>query len=162
MDQGHLQERQKMIDAPAREQGFSVLREGLKLREMPAEQLRERYEMLFGMPPGSHLSNLLLTKRILWRLQEIRFGGLTPEAEQTLEDMADGDPAANLRPKSAKHKERVDGVQIEKVWRGRHIKVTLREDGKVEFGGRTYRSLSAVAKEITGTHWNGKAFFGVK
>ncbi len=162
MDKGHLQEGKKVMESTVREAGFSVIREGRKLREMPEEELCERYEMLFGAPPGGHLTNLHITRRILWRLQEIRYGGLTPEAEKALEDLADVDAPANLRPKPEKKPERIAGTQIEKIWRGRRIQVTLREDGKVEFGGRVYRSLSAVAKEITGTHWNGKAFFGVK
>ena len=152
--------------SPASEQdgrpGFSVLREGRKLRDMTMGQLRERFEILFGEAPGRHITALHLTKRILWRLQEIRYGGLTAESEKALEKAADEDEAANLGPRNASRPGHVDGAQIEKVWRGKVHKVTMRGDGKVEYEGRTFRSLSAVAKEITGTHWNGKVFFGVK
>ena len=75
--------------SPAGEQdgrpGFSVLREGRKLRDMTMGQLRERFEILFGEAPGRHITALHLTKRILWRLQEIRYGGLTAESEKALE-----------------------------------------------------------------------------
>ena len=162
MDKGILQEGGSVAGPPGDQSGFSVLREGRKLREMTAGQLRERYELLFGHRPGGHLTNLHITKRILWRLQEIRFGGLTPQAEEVLERVADDDGPANLQAATHEKPPRIGGSQIEKVWRGRTHKVTLREDGKVEYDGRIFRSLSAVAKEITGTHWNGKAFFGVK
>ena len=162
MDEGILQAGQAPSGNNDCQDGFSVLREGRKLREMTNAQLRERYELLFGRPPGAHLTNLHITKRILWRLQEIRFGGLTATAEKVLEEVADDDGPANLKPAKGPRKSRIAGSQIEKVWRCKTYKVTMREDGKVEYGGRIFRSLSAVAKEITGTHWNGKAFFGVK
>ncbi len=162
MDENNLQEKRSPDGEENGRPGFSVLREGRKLQDMTMEQLRDRFEMLFGEAPAQHLTALHLTKRILWRLQEIRYGGLTAESEKALDEAADADAAANLRPHKASRPERVDGVQLEKVWRGKVHKVTMRGDGKVEYDGRIFRSLSAVAKAITGTHWNGKAFFGVK
>ncbi len=162
MDKGTLQENRQVAGEPNGQAGFSVLREGRRLREMTVAQLRERFELLFGEAPARHLTALHLTKRILWRLQEIRYGGLSKEAEKALEDAADADAASNLRPRETPKRAHVDGVQVEKVWRGKTHKVILHKDGRAEYEGRMFRSLSAVAKEITGTHWNGRAFFGVK
>ena len=57
--------------------------------------------------------------------------------------------------------EPVPGTQLERMYKGQKIVVTIMENG-VRWNGELYRSLSAVAKAVTGSHWNGKAFFGMK
>ena len=51
------------------------------------------------------------------------------------------------------------GTRLRRDWKGKTYEVFVRDDGKFEYDGAVYRSLSAVATEITGTHWNGKKFF---
>ena len=54
------------------------------------------------------------------------------------------------------------GARLVRFWQGARHEAVIRDDGRFEYNGKTYNSLSAVAKAITGTHWNGKLFFGVK
>ena len=54
------------------------------------------------------------------------------------------------------------GTRVYRDWKGKRYEVFIRDDGKFEYDGTLYRSLSAIAGVITGTHWNGKKFFGVK
>ena len=79
-----------------------------------------------------------------------------------LDAIADKDPAANLKPVNNVPKVLSKGTRLRRDWKGKTYEVFIREDGKFEYDGTIYRSLSAVASEITGTHWNGKKFFGVK
>lgn len=54
------------------------------------------------------------------------------------------------------------GTRLRREWKGKTYEVIVRDDGSFEYNGEIYRSLSSVASGITGTHWNGKKFFGVK
>jgi hypothetical protein len=78
-------------------------------------------------------------------------------------DMADPVATVNRRiPEERKSNEAIlPGTRLVRVWNDRRYEVTVLADG-YEFEGRTFRSLSAVAREITGTRWNGKVFFGLK
>ena len=86
---------------------------------------------------------------------------LGPGIEHDGEQIADGDPQANLRygKNGVSH---VCGTRYQRVWKGKKYEVTALGNGKFEYDGTVYQSLSAIAREITGTRWNGKLFFGVK
>lgn len=143
---------------------FSVLSEITVLRCKSRLQISARYEELFGKTPAANLTTPFIIKRILWRLQEIRYGGITRKAEELLDRIADTDKLANLDPDCPKNGKppKAGGRQIKKEWHGTTYIVTVDDDGIYFYNGRPYKSLSAVAKEITGTHWNGKTFFGIK
>lgn len=79
-----------------------------------------------------------------------------------LEAIADKDPVANLRVNGMKPRVFVKGTRLCRDWKGKTCEVLVRQDGRFEYDGEIYRSLTAVAEKITGTHWNGKKFFGVK
>lgn len=151
-------------DNETAENGFSVLREIARLRDKPRQKVAERFGELFGKMPPANLTIPYMIKRILWRVQEIRYGGVVPEADEVLDRLARADGPANLRPQAEKTKivKKMNGVQIRREWRGKMYTVTARDDGGYTYDGRPFRSLTAVAHEITGTHWNGKSFFGVK
>ena len=94
-----------------------------------------------------------------YRIQELAYGGLKPATRAKLDALADA-----LDPKAARKRVvngPVVGTQLIREWRGVEHKVTVLADG-FEWEGRRYKSLSAVARAITGTRWNGLAFFGVK
>ena len=78
-----------------------------------------------------------------------------------LEGIADKDPLANLRTITVKRRAKVRGTKLYRIWKGKQYEVMVGKDGKFIFDGETYKSLSAVARKITGTKWNGKKFFGV-
>ena len=95
------------------------------------------------------------------KLQEIYSGGVPETDLLILRKIAEADDKANLR-QTAKIKKLTRGTRLVKEWKGKCYSVTATGDGRFEYDGETYRSLSAVADKITGTHWNGKKFFGVE
>lgn len=125
------------------------------------DELREQFQELHGFDCGDTNSRYL-RKRIIYRLQEIYYGGIDRVDMEILNDIADKDPIANLKTGSAKHASRVAGTKLYRIWKGKQYEVLIGKNGKFFFNGEVFKSLSAVANRITGTKWNGKAFFGVK
>lgn len=95
---------------------------------------------------------------VAYALQE-RFYG-SPLSKEAAERLADaGDTPERLLPQE---RGVGAGARLVRFWQGVRHETVVRDDGRFEYDGKTYNSLSAVAKAITGTHWNGKLFFGVK
>lgn len=144
------------------------------LQDMGLAELRAQHRTLFGEEAKS--KNLpFLRKKLAFRLQERVEGGLSPEALARIEELAPKvlpeDPARPSRvlmpPVKAKPQPIRDvrlpkpGTRLQRTFRGCTYEVDVKEDGFV-YRDRTYRSLSAIAREITGTAWNGFAFFGLQ
>lgn len=140
-------------------------------------QLHDRYAALFGERPRSRHRQYLI-RRIAWGLQANAEGGLSERALKRAEELADirdartTPPRARSLPRPARvARLRVDvpsdprlpsvGTQITRRYRSRVVAVTVLADG-FEYDGRRYRSLSAVAKAVTGSHMNGFRFFGLE
>lgn len=136
-------------------------REIAALEDASVAELKARFSELFGFECGATNARNLRA-RLTYKLQEIFLGGLSEEDKAMLAAVADKDPTANLKPADNKPRLLAKGTRIYRDWKGKTYEVFVREDGKFEFDGEIYRSLSAVASTITGTHWNGKKFFGVK
>jgi Protein of unknown function (DUF2924) len=116
---------------------------------------------LFETEPPPY-NRRFLESRLAYRIQELAYGGLKPETikrlEAIAEDLDGGDPVrrrrlANNRP--------IAGTRLIREWQGVEHCVTVRDED-YEYQGRPYKSLSAVARAITGTRWNGLVFFGLK
>ncbi len=136
-----------------------VLRQLANLSRMDLNELREKHEELFGCETKVKSAEFL-RRRLAYRIQELYYGGLTEEDHRKLETIAATDPQANLTNK--KHATVFPrGTKLSRVWHGSIYEVTATGAGTYEYNGRVYRSLSAVAEQITGTKWNGKQFFGV-
>lgn len=136
-------------------------REIAALEDASVAELKARFSEFFGFECGATNARNLRA-RLTYKLQEIFLGGLSAEDRAMLDAIADKDPAANLKPVNNVPKVLSKGTRLRRDWKGKTYEVFIREDGKFEYDGTIYRSLSAVASEITGTHWNGKKFFGVK
>ena len=139
-----------------------------RLRKMSVPELVERYEELFGKPPRSKHRERLW-KRCAWKLQERRFGGLSEVAKRKLEELiAEIDLALPERTRTVSGvlsgpQRPTDprlGTIVARKWKGREIRATRHEAGW-ECGGVVYKSLSAVARAITGSRWNGRLFFNL-
>ncbi len=133
------------------ENNDSIRRQLLELANMSRPELCERWRILYGKePPNS--SREFLRRRLAYRVQEIVYGGLDPvlKSELTPESVPDRKRAGILH----------DGTKILRSWKGKECVVTVRGD-KYEYEGKLYRSLSGIAKIITGTNWNGNEFFGI-
>ncbi len=143
-----------------------------RLQEMSVGELREKWRKLYGEEPRSR-HRVWLWKRLAWRIQELEYGGLSERAKKRLEELM---PTAELAlrvprdflkgvepgPSRAVRDKRIPppGTVLLRNYKGQGIVVTVLENG-FEWEGREYRSLSAIAKEVTGAHWNGVRFFNL-
>ena len=128
------------------------------LKTMALPELKAEWRTLFGAEPPGY-NRRYLESRLAYRIQELAYGGLKPATRARLDALADA-----LDPKAARKRVvngPVVGTQLIREWRGVEHRVTVLADA-FEWEGCRYKSLSAVARAITGTRWNGLTFFGVK
>lgn len=144
------------------EMPVAIVRQLSQLQLMGLPALREKFKELYCMETNC-IKPEILRRRLAYRMQELYFGGLTEKEETKMDAVLEDDPVilgaklAEKKPKRLLH-----GTRLVRIWKGKKYEVTLCEGEKYEYNGIYYKSLSAVAKAITGTHWNGKTFFGVK
>lgn len=141
----------------------TVLRELAALQRMGLETLRGRWRAFFGTEPPASYAKAKLVRRLAWRIQELRHGGLSDAARQRLREIADGDELACGRRRKVKGRKTAvaPGTRLIRHWHGVEHVVTATADGGFEWNGRRYRTLSAAAKAITGQHCSGPRFFGL-
>jgi hypothetical protein len=146
------------------------------LKNMTVTELRARYAQVFGEETRSGHKEFLV-KRVTWRLQSLAEGDLTERARAraaelardadirttaprpTVTDSPDRTRVAELRISPDKRVP-MPGAQITRQYKGRDVTVMVLPNG-FEFDGEVYRSLTAIAKVVTGTHWNGYHFFNL-
>ena len=131
-----------------------------RLPDLSLDELRARWKGLFGNPAPVSLRRRFLAHAIAYQMQVNAYGGLSAFAKRRLQQIAvavrSGDPdvagiASRVRP----------GTQLIRQWQDQTHTVTAINDG-FEWNGRIFKSLSAIARQITGTNWNGYTFFGIK
>jgi Protein of unknown function (DUF2924) len=157
----------------------SVLLEVEKLRRASLAELRAKYGEVFQEEPRSRNREHLF-RRIAWRLQALAEGDLCERARRRAQEIAHDADLRMIAPpeflllggepiktvSSGRKQGRPDrrlplpGTLLQRYWRGRNIVVEVLASG-FRYQGRHYSSLSAIAVEITGTRWNGLAFFGL-
>jgi Protein of unknown function (DUF2924) len=136
----------------------TVLGQIAALKGKSTAELRATWQELFGRE-APVLGRRYLEDQLAFRIQELRFGGLSDRARRKLDALAD-----QLEPKAARRRDPgrpIAGTQLRRQWQGVEHVVTVREHD-FEYAGRPYRSLSAVARAIAGSRWNGWAFFGLR
>lgn len=117
------------------------------LAALPDAALGDEWQKIYRSEPP-RLSAALLRRGIAYRLQERAYGKLSPQVARVLASR--GRAAPEVTP----------GTRLVREWNGRTIDVTATATGML-WEGRTYRSLSAIAREVTGTAWSGPRFFGI-
>jgi hypothetical protein len=131
------------------------------LKTMPMPELKAEWRRLFESEPPQ-FNRRALENRLAYRIQELAYGGLKPETLRRLEALGDIYDSDNVITRRIRHDARpVAGTRLVRDYRGVEHTVTVLADG-YEWQGRPYRSLSAIARAIAGTRWNGLVFFGVK
>ena len=132
----------------------------VRLSELTIFELRGEWRRLHRMPPPMRLSRDLLVRGITYKLQERAYGGLSTATARKLEQAGADSlsrgavtpaPPISLRP----------GTRLVREWRGVTHMVLIHADG-IEWRGQRYRSLSLVARKITGARWSGPRFFGLR
>ena len=101
-----------------------------------------------------------LEARLAYRLQEKALGGLPADVKAYLADC--GEKHSKIKSGRGPEVRLLPGTTLIREWDRQEYRVTVLPDGNYELNGQRYRSLSAAARAITGTHWSGPAFFGVK
>lgn len=146
------------------------------LTGMNISQLRRCWKELFGEVATSR-NKVFLRRRLAWRMQSLAEGSLTERALRRAEELARDadlriraprdccttDPTRTVVVAMPERDPRLPaaGTVLLRDFKGRRLAVTVLQEG-FEFEGKTWPSLSAIAKEVTGTRWNGFIFFGLQ
>jgi hypothetical protein len=157
---------------------LNVTKEVALLKQMTVGQLRERYLQVTGEATQA-ANRKWLVRRIIWRMQSIEEGGLSERAIARARELASGADLRTTAPKQRSLPADADrrtqvlpcgqlgivnlplpGTLITRMYKGRQLQVRV-VTGGFEYEGELFKSLSAVAKKITGSHWSGNKFFQV-
>ncbi len=128
------------------------------LRDLSPEALRAEWRRLYRTQPP-RLSPDMMMRAIAYRIQEIAYGGLSKTTLRRLRALAASTDDHGNVPASTAPRLR-PGARLVREWRGRTHTVTVTETG-FDYRGKTYPSLTHIAKVITGSHWSGPRFFGL-
>ena len=139
----------------------SVLARLAALKTTPTPELKEQWRTLFGKEPPP-FNRKYIESRLAYRIQELAYGGLKPETIERLEALGEQLDGGNVVVRKTRADDRpIAGTRLIREWQGVEQTVTVLSDG-YEWQGRPYKCLSAAARAITGTRWNGLVFFGLK
>jgi hypothetical protein len=127
-----------------------------RVRSLGFDELRALWRTTLRSSPPSVLSKDLIARFLCWHLQEQALGGLDANCTKLLDGLARGDNGAADRPRHLK-----PGTVLVREYQGERHTVTVVADG-FRWGDSTYRSLTTIARAITGTAWSGPRFFGVR
>jgi len=130
------------------------------LSRLGIEELRGRWTATYGKSPSPEIGRSFLIRAIAYRLQERAYGGLKPSTRRLLAEVKD-ETAKASSPTATEIRKAQSGTILVREWQGNAHRVTMLDDG-VSFNGKHYRSLSEVAREITGSRWSGPRFFGLR
>jgi DUF2924 family protein len=151
---------------------MNMARQISALQHLSVQELRAKFAEVFGASTNAHNRDWLL-KRVAWRLQALEEGDLSERAKRRAEELANDadlrvvpprervastEAPAPVRTAAPDGRVPAPGTIITRSYKGDILRVTVLGDC-FEFDGRTYRSLSAVAKTVTGSHCNGYLFF---
>lgn len=121
------------------------------LGDLGLEPLRAIWRERFGAPPAIR-SPEILALMLAWRIQAAREGGLDGELRRTIRRAASAPVATALTA----------GTRLTREWQGVRHEVVVEPDGRFRHRDELHRSLSQVARKITGSRWNGPRFFGLR
>ncbi|MET3791809.1 DUF2924 domain-containing protein [Aquamicrobium terrae] len=139
-----------------------VLARLAEIGTMDMAALQAMWRELNGTEPPRH-NRKFLESRLAYRVQELKLGGLKPQTRARLKALADelDEKAGNKLRKGRVNDRLIAGTRLIREWQGIEHCVTVTAHG-FDYQGRPYKSLSAIARAITGTRWNGPLFFGIR
>lgn len=135
-----------------------ILRQIAELQQKSHDELKDLWRDYFGTEPPAYRRGFL-TRALAQRIQELTYGGLSPEARQQLDALVGQDPKRKGGAQGPARRLLV-GTRLMREYQGVAHEVAVTAAG-FEYAGRPFKSLSAVARAITGTRWNGWHFFGL-
>ena len=138
----------------------SVLAQLAALPSKTTPELKQLWRDLYDREPPPY-NKPFLVKRLAYRIQELAYGGLSARAEAKLKELVEEEDRRLKGKQPVRKGDRpIAGTRLIREWQGVEHCATVLDDG-FEYQGRRYKSLSAIARAITGTRWNGPAFFGL-
>jgi hypothetical protein len=139
----------------------SVLARVAALKTTSTPELKQQWRDLFGKEPPP-FNRRYIESRLAYRIQELAYGDLKPETLRRLRELGEQLDGGRIDVRKRRVDDRLlTGTRLIREWQGVEHTVTVLADG-FEYQGRPYKSLSAVARAITGTQWNGPLFFGLR
>ncbi|CAM8655170.1 Protein of unknown function DUF2924 [Paracoccaceae bacterium] len=130
-------------------------------KNMTVNELKAEWQALFDAPAPNN-SRTFLESRLAYRIQELTYGGPDKQTRRLLDLLADEvEGTLTRKAQIADPRNPVVGTKLIREWDGVAHTVTVLREG-FDWDGRRYKSLSAVARAITGTRWNGYRFFGLR
>jgi len=153
----------------------NLLTKIMNLKDASLEALKKKYSELFEGKPAPSNNKTYLWKKIAYKLQELEYGGLATETQGKIQELIQKyDPVNNkaMRPDRAPQDQPkkpnlrrdkrlpIPGTVITKEYKGIKLQVKILESG-FEYSSKVYKTLTAIAKEVTGAHWNGYLFFNL-
>ena len=136
---------------------IDMLTECAALDAMTIPELLKEWPRYFDVPPKSRSNKKYLMSEMLYRIQEMTYGGLSKKTIDRLEALAESKLISQRKYDDSRL---AVGTRLVREVKGVEHQVTVLEEG-YEYNGTKYKSLSGVAFAITGTRWNGNAFFGL-
>jgi len=138
---------------------ISVAAQVAELSCLPMPELWVLWDRYFPRRPD-YPNRTHVESRIAYKLQEEAFGGLNSETKKRLEAIGAKHSKIKVRAKP-RDRSFAPGTILLREWGEREHQVTVNAEGQFEYEGKTFRSLTAVARQITGAHWSGPLFFGL-
>jgi hypothetical protein len=142
------------------EQNTEIEQDLAELSQASIQQLRERWRAMFRIEPPPAFGPDLLRRSIAQKVQVQQYGGLSVSTQRQLDQIVKG-IASSPVGRIALPRQIKSGSVLVRTWKDKSHRVTVLDDG-FSFEGTTYASLSEIAREITGTRWNGPKFFGLR
>jgi hypothetical protein len=134
----------------------------IAIGDISLDRLRFEWAKRFGTPAPRCRSREVIRGLLAWRIQAEAYGGLSPESTRRLRNLTKSveRSSGNMERPAARNAALKPGTVLTREWRGALHKVHVLESGFAH-DGRTYSSLSEIARAVTGTHWSGPRFFGL-
>jgi len=133
-----------------------------ELGDLDLHNLREKWQRHYGTEPPPSISWELLQRAVGYKMQEEMFGGLSRRTLLQLSTLKSASGTRSLSEVKGAAPVPKSGTKLIREWQGKVHEVLALEDGQFAYGGKTYRSLTTVARQITGTHQSGPRFFGIQ
>ena len=153
----------------------AMLEQIMMLKNASVSELQKKYSELFEGRKAPSNNKVFLWRKIAYRMQELEYGGIPTETQGKIQELITKyDPVNNksLRPDNTSDNQAkktqlrrdkrlpIPGTVVTKEYKGVMLQVKILEHG-FEYNGKAYKSLTAIAKEVTGAHWNGYLFFRI-
>lgn len=141
------------------EEGKNIREQISSLAELPMKELWMVWDQHFDFRPGNH-HRTYLESRLAHRIQEVAYGALSAKNRKRLEKIGETGEVPNHKNRS--EHDLMPGTTLIRVHEDHEHRVEVLEDGRFLYLNRPFKSLSSIARAITGTNWSGPAFFGLK